>query len=407
MKPCATCLIVGVILLAAPFTARAQDVQVNGLLDVGSVIPSHDKSWLKGGLGKLDNGGGGGQSPAIVGQAMGDLRVQLDPSFSGFATFRVAPDQHAPLDILEAYARYQPISTPSWLASVKLGAFFPPISLENESIGWTSPWTLTPSAINSWVGDELRTIGGETNVEWRYGTGALGLTGAVFGWNDPAGTVLADRGWVFGSRPIGLFGEPRRPDAVARQIRKAPPLREQPFKEIDGEPGWYAGASLRQDELGRLTALYYDNRADPAAFIGSDFGWRTKFTSVGLETYIGDVVVLGQAMAGQTEIDPIANLRNITDFQSVYVLAGYYFGEFRVAARVDVFATQQYNNRGRSGPGEHGRALTLSGSWSPIRWFRLSTELLHVDSYSGQRAAAGMSPNASELQAQLVARIFF
>ena len=113
-------------------------------------------------------------------------------------------------------------------------------------------------------------------------------------------------------------------------------------------------------------------------------------------------------MAGNTEIDPVANFRSVTDFQSAYLLAGYYFGEFRVAGRVDLFATQQHNRPGGSGPGEHGRALTLSGSWTPVRWLRLSTELLQVDSYNGARAAAaGMRPNASELQAQLVARIFF
>ena len=44
---------------------------------------------------------------------------------------------------------------------MKTGAFFPTISLENDDLGWTSPYTLTPSAINSWIGDELRTIGSE------------------------------------------------------------------------------------------------------------------------------------------------------------------------------------------------------------------------------------------------------
>ena len=40
-----------------------------------------------------------------------------------------------------------------------------------------------------------------------YPDGALGLTGAAFGFNDPTGTLLANRGWAFDSRPIGLFGE--------------------------------------------------------------------------------------------------------------------------------------------------------------------------------------------------------
>jgi hypothetical protein len=59
------------------------------------------------------------------------------------------------------------------------------------------------------------------------------------------------------------------------------------------------------------------------------------------------------------------------------------------------------------GPGENGRAFTLSGSWTPARWLRLSTELLQVDSYRGQRMAAGNNPNTSELQVQFVGRIFF
>ena len=54
----------------------------------------------------------------------------------------------------------------SW--SVKAGAFFPTISLENDDLGWTSPYTLTPSAINSWIGEELRTIGSEAHAALRH-----------------------------------------------------------------------------------------------------------------------------------------------------------------------------------------------------------------------------------------------
>jgi hypothetical protein len=403
MRPLATRFIAGIGFLALPAMAQAQTLTVNGLVDLGLSMPSATNSWMKGGFGKLDDGGSGRTSIAPVGQGLTDLHLELDPSLGLFATARFAPDQHAPFDVLEAYARYQPVSTPNWLLSIKLGTFFAPISLENEGVGWTSPWTLTPSAINSWVGDELRTIGGETSAEWRYQGGALGLTGAVFGWNDPAGALLAERGWAFDSRPIGLLGEPRLPNDFVGQI----PLREEPFKEIGGQPGWYAGASLRQDDLGRVNVLYYDNRADPAAFIGSDFGWRTKFTSLGVDSGIGDVVLLAQAMAGTTEIDPVPAFRAVTDFQAAYLLAGYYFGDFRIAGRVDVFATQVQNMPGGNGPGEHGRALTLSGSWTPVRWLRLITEVIHVDSYTGQRASVGLRPQASESQVQFVTRIAF
>jgi hypothetical protein len=90
----------GVVLLAMARAAAAQEFSANGFVDGGIVIPSHDKSWLKGGFGKLDNGGGGGQSPALVSQGVADLRLTLDPTASVFATVRAAPDLHAPFDVL-------------------------------------------------------------------------------------------------------------------------------------------------------------------------------------------------------------------------------------------------------------------------------------------------------------------
>ena len=108
-------------------------------------------SWLKGGHRQVDNGGGGGQSPAV--RSAGRWRISalsLDPAASfGFTTLRVAPDQHAPFDILEAYGRYQPISTRDWLWSIKLGAFFPPISLENGKRRLDQPMDADP------VGDQF------------------------------------------------------------------------------------------------------------------------------------------------------------------------------------------------------------------------------------------------------------
>lgn len=403
----ATRLIAAVLLVCLAAPAKAQDFSANGLVDFGYVLPTHTKTWIKGGFGKLDNGGGGAQDVAFVGQALADLRLRLDPSLDLFTRVRAAPDQHAPFDIFEAYARYQPVASREWVWSNKLGAFFPPISLENESVGWTSPWTLTPSAINSWVGDELRTIGGETELRRRFGSTELGAIGAVYGVNDLAGQLLADRGWVFDSRPVGLLGEPRVPDVLARQQGLLPPLREQPFKPIGGGPGWYAGGSMRQDELGRLTGLYYDNRADPGASSGADFGWRTKFTSLGAETDIGDIVVLSQAMFGKTTIEPVANFYSTTDFQSAYVLIGHYFGDFRVAGRVDLFGTQLSNSRGTTGPSEIGRAFTLSGSWAPRPWLRLISELIEVHSYRGQRETVGLRPTVDEAQLQFVARLIF
>ena len=83
---------------------------------------------------------------------------------------------------------------------------------------------MTPSAINSWIGEELRTIGSE--AIFRYDTngfGTVSLTGAVTCCNDPAGILMAQRGWAMDDRPAGIFSDQRLPDATLRLFRQTPP----------------------------------------------------------------------------------------------------------------------------------------------------------------------------------------
>ena len=47
----------------------------------------------------------------------------------------------------------------AWRSNLKIGAFYPPISLEHRASGWSNPYTISSSALNTWVGEELRTIG--------------------------------------------------------------------------------------------------------------------------------------------------------------------------------------------------------------------------------------------------------
>jgi hypothetical protein len=392
------------VFLALPVAAAAQTLEYSGYVDFRAVMPSTQRDWSDGGLGKLRYDGGG---PDPFAEAAIDATLKLASGLSAQATLRAAPDQKTALDVTEAYVKYVPIDRAGWRWTSKFGFFIPPVSLENESVGWTSPWTLTPSAINSWVGEELRTVGGETQIEWRYRSGAVALTGAVLGWNDPAGVVLADRGWAFDDRPTGLFGQVRLPDASAVAQRHAGPLTEAPFREIDNEPGWYAGVTWRGDGLGRVAFLRYENRANPALARGGEFAWRTEFNSLGVEADLGDVVLLGQAMSGWTEIAPTPSFNSVTDFQAGYLLAGYYFGDFRIAGRIDVFATQENHPGASPHLSERGHAFTVSGAWTPVRWLRVSAELLDVVSFRAQRAIVGLNPAANEVQIQLSTRLFF
>jgi len=399
-----------VMLSVLPVTALAQEVDFHGYADFRLVAPSTEQSWMKGGLGKLrfDRLNGQDVEPRL-GEIVGEARAQLTPALSGFASLRYEDTQRTAIDILEAYLRYRPVSTARWRWSAKLGAFFPPISLENDEIGWTSPWTLTPSAINTWVGEELKAIGAEGKLEWRYDRGSVEAVASIYGWNDPAGILIDDRGWALHDKPTGLLDRPRLPDVVAFK-RYGAPHETLMFKEIDDRPGWYAGASWNDERFGGLHLLRYDNEADPSAF-RELFAWRTAFWSLGVEKEIGEFVVLMQGMTGETEVAPLADLSILTHFRSAYVLGGWSRGDWRLAGRVDVFETVQQEDEGEGyytedEGSEDGYALTFAATWSPKSWLRVTGEALHVNSRRPDRIEEGAKPGAAETQAQLSLRFY-
>ncbi len=391
-----------VVALALPGIVHAQDVKLDAFGDVRGVAAPNERSWRDGGLGKTRYGNGD------VVPAFGELSAigtaQLLPELSAYAHARVEPDQRSGADLIEAYARYRPVSTTPLRWSFKTGAFFPPISLENDGIGWTSLWTLTPSAINSWVGEELRTIGGEGRLEWRGETHTLEAVAALFGANDPAGVLLAERGWTFGDRPIGLFDRSRLPNVILRPGQTAP-IYSLPFQEIDSRPGWYAGATWRATGYGRLALLYYDNEADPTATNG-EFAWHTRFWSVGAETRVDAIVVLAQLMVGTTSFAP-GGRNSSTDFEATYLLIGWERGAWRLAARFDQFRTTGYAPGGSVDFGERGVAGTVALTWRPTDWLRITGEVLTISSRREQRELEGLAATQHGTQAQLAFRFFY
>ena len=397
--------------------AEAGAVKAQGFIDLRLVSPSDTRSWEHGGLGKLRFDGNGGQDlDAEIPQIVAETRAQLTAELSGMLLLRYAPDQKTAVDLLEGFLRYRPVSTTPWRGSVKLGAFFPPVSLENTDLGWMSPWTLTPSAINSWVGEELRTIGGEAAVEHRWVSSTLSLKAAIFGWNDPAGILIADRGWALGDKPTGLLDHLRLPDAVAVSRGRTPPMQTLTYREIDNRPGWYAGAAWNQEGLGRFEFLRYDNSANAAAF-DQQYAWATDFWSVGASVPLGAFTLISQAMIGTTVVAPFPTFKSVTDFKSAFVLLGWTHRSVRLAARAEFFDTVERHPHAvhdddddyppDPGLSEHGHAITFAANWLPTSYLRLTTELLHLNSFRTQRMAVGQSPHLAETQLQLNLRVFF
>jgi len=381
----------------------AVEFKFGGYVDLRLIVPSNQVSWQDGKFGKLRYGAENGRPELRIAETVGEAIVLLTPELMGLAVVRAESEQRTGLDVLEGYLRYRPVSTSPWRWSVKGGAFYAPVSLENTEIGWTSPWTLTPSAINTWVGEELRTIGVEGMLEWRSELRTLTFGVSLFGWNDPAGILVADRGWALHDRVTGLIDKPREPDADAFSV--PPPLYTYEFLEIDDRPGWYAAASWDEVGLGKVNAIYYHNEADPAKVRKNTIAWRTDFWDVGVSTQIGNVTLLAQGLMGETLIAPNAFYFSDSYFRSAYVLAGWTLSQdWRVAARFDVFSNQEESPSPFAS--EHGNAFTFAINYVPTDWLRITAEAIRVNSTRNERSVENLDPHAVENQIQLSARFY-
>jgi hypothetical protein len=400
----------GLCLLAALFAVFASnakaldvtdDLTITGYADLRAVAPSGQSGWLQGGLGKFRYGGG----QNIGGEGVAQAELRLDDQFHAVTVLRAEPQTPGVVDALETYIRYDGSDGGDLGWSMKGGAFFPSLSMENDDIGWTSPYTLTPSAINSWIGDELRTIGSEGTLRWTSDMGTFSLIGAVLCCNDEAGTLMADHGWTMDDRPTGLLERVRLPVQTQKLFFAPQVARTGEFDELDGHPGWYAGASWQVRDVGKISVIRYDNEGNPAAKSLRDSGWDTRFWSVGARTSIGPLVLIAQGLRGSTTVAGTGFVAD-TKFQSAFALASYDMGDWRVSLREDVFATRRAGAVTNTWS-EDGDATTGSISWSGFDWLRLTGEVIKMNSRRGEYVPAGLGLNRGDTQVQFDSRFFF
>ena len=125
-----------------------------------------------------------------------------------------------------------------------------PVSLENRGAGPTS--IRSPSAINTWISEEFRTIGAEVESRWLGASsgylGDVALIAAVYGWNDPAGVLIADRGFALSDRPSTLFNGLGKPAASFYP------------HEIDGKAGYWRSSWAPRSSRGPCSALRQPRR---------------------------------------------------------------------------------------------------------------------------------------------------
>jgi hypothetical protein len=369
-------------------------------LDTRLVSSDAYPSFMDGGLGTVrfgsdDSGLRLGRARFAVTQPIGELwSAHLDAS--------VFDDKdRSALGVTEAYLLFRPYPFQGYRFRLKAGGFYPPVSLENRASGWESPYTLSYSAINSWLAVEVRTIGLEGQLDW-LGTRTghvfdVGVTGGVFGWNERAGVMIADNGFVITDRQTPLFGRLGQPGV--------PPLNgAEPFLEIDHRAGAYLGLEARYLDRAVLRVLRYDNRADPTALdsVSHVLAWNTRFTSAGLriEADHGWTAIV-QWLDGDTTIAPQGLTLN-WPFRAEFALLAKRFGRSTVSARYDRFTVQ--TNAPEAYGSQDGHAWTAAYVFDADAHWRFTLECVRVSSTSANREDQGGPLTATETQWQLAIR---
>src|SRR5438874_12735731 len=230
--------------------------------DVRLVAVNGEKSWVDGGFGKLRSSGGG--EDFRVRPQLGNVNLIWQPQFtwslSAVIVGSLQGGKRTEAGLSQTYLSFKPMRGSKIAFSARAGLMFPPVSLEHEGADWHVKDSITPSAINSWIGEEVRPVALETTIAANLGRHKLRLTAAAMAANDTAGTLLTFRGWALHDRMTLAFNPQPLPalgDLTGMQAPYTHPLLDI-HKGFAHRPGYYAKLAWQPPAPVRIELFRYD-----------------------------------------------------------------------------------------------------------------------------------------------------
>ena len=378
-------------------------VEVKGLVQLNYVKASDQSSWFEEGTGILAYS----QDSANVQQAL----VEVSDNFSNGLSYEVVANYYQlgeqNLGISQAQISYKPLSSAKLRWRARVGFFYPKLSLENVDTGWVSPFTYTQSAINSWVGEELRTAGLEFTLyspgRTRNSPISFEFHGSLFKANDPLGTVISWRGFAMHDRQS--LNNDRVPFApypsVIGEDRIFHPNYVEPYHELDGHIGFYLGAHVEYYKQSTLRYYYYDNQADPLEVNHQRlYAWRTKFHSLAVQhKFDANTRVLGQWLSGSS----VMGERFVyIDFDAWYLMVSHKYKAHRISLRFDKFKVREDDIFPWDQNNSDGQGYTLAWRYDINKNWQIGAEQ-HINKNSADiRATLGENIQVDQNQSLAV-----
>jgi hypothetical protein len=236
--------------------------------DLRFVAVDGEKSWLDGGYGKLRSGSDGDSSFKVQPQ-LGNVSLVWKPQFTwslgAVVVGSLQGGQRTEAGLSQAYLTFRPMRSGNIAFSARAGVMWPPVSLEHEGADWHVKDSITPSAINSWIGEEVRPVAAEGTIAANLGDQKLRASAALMAANDTAGTLLTFRGWALHDRTTLAFHGDRLPPLGDLAGIQAPFTH--PLLDVHGgfahRLGYYAKLAWQPPIPLRVELFRYDNEANP------------------------------------------------------------------------------------------------------------------------------------------------
>jgi hypothetical protein len=383
----------------------AATLTFTGFLTARGINVSSPPSWVDGGFGRLEAGG-----DRNVGQAEAQLGVDWTPTdWAHVHAHGIARDHGSGL--IEAYLDLQKDFGRDTIR-LRSGEFFLPTSRENVDALWSSPYTISYSVLNTWIGEELRPLGSE--LQWQHlgSTAVFTVAGSAFCCNDTMGALLAWRGWSMGNRlttynavlPLPPLFSLSSPHGFADQMDGTKPFES----DLDGRAGWSGRARVSLPERATLQFTHVDNRGDRQEYRG-EYSWQTKLNLLG-----GDIrgqhgtTFAAEYGWGATGMGFRGHAWVQATYYAAYALVSQSFGRNRLSARIDVFGTEDKDHSPvAENNTESGRAWTLAYFYEPTKHLRFGTELANIVGDRIAAAQSGADPNLDGRTFTLEARFRF
>lgn len=385
----------------------AELIQLHGrgefYLQHSSEQASYQRPWWQKGTGQYGVDESAGAGPQYL---VAQLDTYSDFSATVHAQWHRAPE--AGFGVTEAWLNWAPLPIHGYRLRGRAGLFYPAMSLENTDLAWTSPYTSSFSAINSWIAEEVKTRAVELSVSRPGGffksEHSFQWVAALFQGNDPAGTILTWRGFAVHNLQTGIgervdfaYYPSIGPDgAIPPQ-----PAWVEPNRELDHKTGYYLGSHWLYQDHTEVRLYWYDNRGEPTTFKHGQYAWDSRFVSLALQHQLTEQWrLVAQYLDGDTAMGQQTVL---ADYRSSYLLLNYQQQNHSLSLRYDAFkVTDRDQTPGDDNNGK-GHNWTLNWTWQWTEQLQLALEHNRLRSWQPNKTQwEGWLADAKQHSTQLI-----